>query len=60
MKDLILKDSWPLKILTSKVPFLVEFNLPLINLVKFFFFLKFFFKIALNGFSFFVLSIFDK
>ena len=49
--DLILKDSCPFKTSTSIFPFLVVVNLLLANLVKFFFLIKLFFKIALNGFS---------
>ena len=41
INDLILKDSCPLKISTSKLPLLVEFNFDLRNLVNFFFFSKY-------------------
>ena len=49
--DFILNDSCPWRISTSIFPFLVVFNLLLANLVKFFFLVKLFFKIALKGFS---------
>ena len=53
-KDLILNDSWPLRTSTSCKPLLFIYNLHLINLVKSFFLIKLFFKIAFNGFSSFV------
>ena len=52
-KDLILNDSCPFKISISIFPFLVVVNLLFANLVKFFFFMKLFFKISLIGLSLF-------
>ena len=51
IKDLILKDSWPLFISNSAIPFLEKDILPLTNLVKNFFFAKEFLILALIGFA---------
>ena len=50
-KDLILNDSCPFKIITSKFPSLVVLNILLTNLVNFFFFTKLFFNFALIDLS---------
>ena len=54
VKEFIRKDSCPLRTSNSINPLLENEIFPLINLVKFFFLIKIFFNLALNGFSFFI------